>query len=252
MTITDVVEHRLVAFVEPGGLRLGPGPLVGGGRLAVLLVVVPPSTFGLVAVHQIPQAPPLLAIEVLHPQRLLVAGPLGELVRMGQELVGADELDAQTLCQPSHLVAVGLGGHHRAARMRLAVSIDTRGEPRSLPVVDGEAGRFQLCGEVAHRRQDEVEPLPMERPVENRAALDHQDHVGFRVGVRECPDLTVELIAENPDGAIAHGASARVAATVARHAKTVTSPVRPRREAPPRSPVAVAPAQSSPQPTSCG
>ena len=76
----------------------------------VLGVVVPAASGRLVAIHQVPEAAAVPAVEVLHPQRRVGRRPLGELVRVTQDLIGSDELDSLAF---EHRPTVAAGRLHR-------------------------------------------------------------------------------------------------------------------------------------------
>ncbi len=218
--VGEVGQDGPVHVVERGAEDLGPGPPVGGGSLAVLVVEVPLPAGGLVTVHQEAEAPALPAVEVLHLDGP-VAGPGGELLGVAEELVRADQLDVEALQQGPAVPGGGLHGPDLLGPVLGHMVPEAGGQRRGPPVVDGEALVDQFGGEPAHGGDDEVGPLDV--PALGRqlgVALHQQDPGRGRVGVGQRPQPAVQLVPEHP-----HRLHARSSYPVA----TVRRP-RPRRD----------------------
>ena len=145
-------------------------------RAPVLGVEVPaPADRFAVALDQDLEAPALLAVEVLHPQPLAPARPLGEPLGAGEELVRVDEADAEALEAPPRADAV------RGGADDVGLLGQGSGEARHRPPLDhlDLTGLAQLGGEVAHRAEDEVRAAPVHaKAAQGRQRLDEQDPPG--------------------------------------------------------------------------
>jgi hypothetical protein len=172
---------------------------VPGRRPAVVGVEVPATAHRVVAVHQVPQAGALPAVEVLHAQRPAVRRPSRELVAVAQELVGPHELQVEPAGQ--HLGPPGrrLGHPHRRGVVFATVGGEPVRQRRGPAVVDVEPLVSELPREAGHGGEDEVQALAVERlGGELRLALHQQDPLVAGPGGRHRPHLPVELVAEHP------------------------------------------------------
>jgi hypothetical protein len=183
----DVVLARPVrrGHVEAAALRR---------RFPVRAVVVPPAAGRLpVGFDQHVEPAALVAVEVLHDEPLPVRRPVRELVPGAHEARGRQHVgDRTALPQPRHerrgRVRTGLVHDHRPAEL---------GEPRFVGVGTHQRRPVpQIRGDTAHRRQHEVQLLPVVPvPPQRRHRLDQQH---LAVGVLTAVEVLTELIAEQP------------------------------------------------------
>ena len=99
-----------VDIVEPGPLRLGPRRARLGRSLPVLVVVVPAAGHRCVAVHQVAESLALPPVEVLHRQAASTVGPRREVVVVAQELVRANDGDAEVVQERGKVDCVDILG----------------------------------------------------------------------------------------------------------------------------------------------
>lgn len=168
-----------------------------GAGFPVVVIEVPPSRRGLLAVHEqaVPAADP--AVEVLLPQALaaVTLGPGGEAGHRHEEAAGGPHC---------HL---GQGAHQAQSRVRGGVvdadRAPARGPGQSLTVgvgayVRDAVARFGRA--VAHGGQHQVGLGPVETPPpEDGARLDHEQR-SFRPGplFARREEVGAELVAEEP------------------------------------------------------
>ena len=202
------IQHVPVGVVEarPGrwrppdrGLRRAE---LARRRLPVLGIEVPPSPAGLLAVHQVPRLAATPSIEVLHRQAPgLIGGPRGEVLVVTQELVRPHQSHVVVLEQAPAPPRQRLGGHDLARTEGGTVLGQAAHQRARTPMVDLEAGPFELAGEPAHGGEHHMEALAVEalRP-DLGLALDQQDPRLSWLSRCERADRAVELIAEYPNG----------------------------------------------------
>jgi hypothetical protein len=158
------------------------------------VVVVPPAADRLVGLHQHVEPPPLGAVEVLHPERLPIAGPLVELGARQREGGRGQHLGDQTLrAEPLGQLGRGVRGrlvhHDRPAQLLQRLAVGLRAQV-SGPVAE-------LRGQVPHARQHQVQLLAVEPPpVQDPARLD-QHHLAVQVLVGAM-HVRTQLITEHP------------------------------------------------------
>jgi len=142
-------------------------------RASVLAVEVPTPALRLaVLVEEHPEAPALLPVEVLHHQPPAPAGPCGEVLGSGEELVGGHEAHAQALEPAPGRHAVGLRAHD------LPLALERPGEAVDPPTLHDLYVPLlaQFGGEVPHPAQHEMGPAAVRaHPAQGFERL-HEQH----------------------------------------------------------------------------
>ena len=204
--------------LERDGIRLEAGARRHGARaggaegLAVVSVEVPLATNGLIALHQdvVPLA--LLAIEILHAQRLAAFGMRRKVGNAAEEMAILSDIQRQAavlgdgLDRCQHAPIAGRG-HHQAGWLQtqdvsLQLPSQTAGVARHIQpgVVQRSADGLQIQREVAHGRQ-EHRGARFARPHMGGLVGDfgHPNGVAARIETVECRCIEVKLVAQHHD-----------------------------------------------------
>jgi hypothetical protein len=187
-----------LVLLRPPRRRDAQGARALRRRLAVVVVVVPPPARGLAAVEEDVEAAALVAVEVLHPERLARARPRAELGPGEGELRRRKDLRDETV------LAEALDEVGRGVRGRLVYDDRTAEVLQRLAVRAGrEMGRTvaERGGRVAHPGQHQVELLAVERAArEHPARLDEHHVTACVLGAGR----GAQLITEDPQRVVAH------------------------------------------------
>ena len=208
---TDRVEVEPIQVGADGGVDVVLGRLPRAGdverrgalrrRLAVLGVVVPGPADRLTGVHQHVEAATLGAVEVLHPERLAVAGPVVERgpwqrERRRREDVGDQAVPAQPLDEGGRRERRRLVHQHRPSDLRQRLPVGAGAQ------VDGPVA--ELGRGVAQAGEHEVQFLAVEpAPPEHPLRL-HQHHLPVAV-LGGAVDVRAELVTKDPQRGIGMG-----------------------------------------------
>ncbi len=210
---TSAITSRVTASGSNRAARRHRARAGGAKGLAIVGIEVPLAAERRVLVlrvHQHAQPLALLAIEVLHAQRLAAACMRRELTHAREEMAVLADLQRQAAClghRPDglqHAPVARLGQHQPGRPQALDVDLQLRGQAAAVArcvqprVMQWAIGSLQRQREVPHRREEQ-HGARSARPHVRRlfGHLGHPHRVGAGVEAIEGGGLEVELVAQH-------------------------------------------------------